>query len=199
MPTQAERRDATVRRLVDATIAALVDEGYAGTTVKAICTRAGLSQGALFRQFDTRLDLVARAVRTIGERHLAAFADAFPPTRSGAALDLERVVRVIRDVCRTDTHAAWHEVMVAARTDSGLHAAVRQVLTDFEAGLFEAVRRTAQVPPDREPVVAAAVLSVMHMFDSEAVTVAILRNPELEAARVAWAATALRQTLDPTA
>ena len=192
MATQAERRAATIARLVDATVETLVAEGYARTTVKAICDRAGLSQGALFRQFDTRLDLIARAVQVIGERHLARFADALPPPDAPRAPDWSRVVRLVRDLCRSDTHAAWHEVMVAARTDAGLRAAVSMVLRDFEA----AVQAMVPVHPDREAAVAAAMLSVMHCFDSEAVTVAVYGNPAIEAKRLAWAAETLRRAVE---
>lgn len=194
MPTQAERRAATIQKLVEATIDALSEVGYANTTVKAICARAGLSQGALFRQFDTRLDLVARAVQTIGQRHLAAFSDVFAP---GAALDFKRVVQMIHDLCRTPTHAAWHEVMVAARTDSGLKAAVSAVLADFEAAIIGAVQALAPVPPERELRAVTAVLSVMHMFDSEAVTVPIKASADIEQARLDWAAEFLAAELSP--
>ncbi len=196
MATQAERRAATIARLVDATIETLVAEGYARTTVKAICDRAGLSQGALFRQFDTRLDLIARAVQVIGERHLAGFADALPPPDAPRAPDWSRVVRLVRDLCRSDTHAAWHEVMVAARTDAGLRAAVSTVLRDFEAAVLGSVRAMVPVHPDREAAVAAAMLSVMHCFDSEAVTVAVYGNAAIEAARLTWAAETLRRAVE---
>ena len=58
--TQAERRAATIERLVDASIAVLAESGYAGASVKAICDHAGVSQGALFRHFETRLELLVQ-------------------------------------------------------------------------------------------------------------------------------------------
>lgn len=189
--TQAERRDATIERLVDATVDALAEVGYARTTVSEICRRAELSQGALFRQFDTRQALIARATEAIGERHLAAFADVF----GAAPLDLARLVSLIRELCRTPTHAAWHEVMVAARTDDGLRAAVGAVLAAFEAAVLDAVRATLPVPPEHALRVGTFVLSIMHLFDSEAVTVPVKASPAIERARIDWAVDAFKREL----
>lgn len=194
--TQAERRDATIARLIDATIDVLVDIGYGSTSISKICAIAGLSQGALFRQFDSRLDLIARATEAIGERHLQRFATSFAhlDDRSAAAL-----VEVIRDVCRSRNHAAWHEVMVAARTDPALHAVVVGVLTSFEASIMQLVGSFTDVPAERETRVATIILSIMHMFDSEAVTVRVKPNPEIERARVMWATQILAAELDESA
>ncbi|MFE3276408.1 helix-turn-helix domain-containing protein [Nocardia sp. NPDC059239] len=48
--------------LLHGTIAAIGEVGYQRTTVQEVCRRAGLSAGATFRQFDTRLDLIVRTV-----------------------------------------------------------------------------------------------------------------------------------------
>ena len=59
--TQAERREATIGKLVEATIGCLAELGYSGTSTGAICKRAGVSQGGMFRHFGTRLELIAAA------------------------------------------------------------------------------------------------------------------------------------------
>ncbi|MFX0576493.1 TetR/AcrR family transcriptional regulator [Nocardia nepalensis] len=71
--TQQERRAATVAKLVDATIAAIGEIGYQRATVQEICSRAGLSVGAMFRQFDSRLDLIVRTSEEVFARQLAAY------------------------------------------------------------------------------------------------------------------------------
>ncbi|MCA9559602.1 MAG: hypothetical protein KC583_13680, partial [Myxococcales bacterium] len=78
----------------------------------------------------------------------------------------------------------------------GLRAAVSMVLRDFEAAVLAAVQAMVPVHPDREAAVAAAMLSVMHCFDSEAVTVAVYGNPAIEAKRLAWAAETLRRAVE---
>src|SRR5262245_39193440 len=81
--TQRERREATIAALVDATIESLLDVGYAGTTVKEICTRAGLSHGALFRFFPSVLELVLAAGREVGRRQISSFEKSFARARKG--------------------------------------------------------------------------------------------------------------------
>lgn len=192
--TQAERRQATIDKLVEATISILAEGGYGSTSISKICGLAELSQGALFRQFDTRLDLIAHATETIGDRHLQAFATELASAES-AQRPARRMVEVIRQVCRSRNHAAWHEVIVAARTDPKLHAAVADVLARFETSILDFVRLVAPVPPSREARVATVVLSIMHMFDSEAVTVFVKPNVAIESERVSWASEVLEREL----
>jgi len=59
--TQQERREETIGKLLDATIDTLADVGYARTSVREICSRAGVPHGALFCHFDSRLELIAAA------------------------------------------------------------------------------------------------------------------------------------------
>lgn len=194
--TQNERKTATIARLVDATIAALAEVGYARASVSEVCARAGLTQGALFRHFATRHDLVAKATEEIAARHVLRFSDSFAaPAAEVDAMALERVVRFAREVTRTDMHAAWREVMIAARTDGALRAAVREPLARYERALLEATWRFFGVEGERAEHVGAVVLSIMHAFDSEAVTVAIWPNAAIEEARVRWATKVLGDAL----
>jgi hypothetical protein len=105
------------------------------------------------------------------------------------------MVEVIRQVCRSRNHAAWHEVMVAARTDAKLHSAVSDVLARFESSILDFVRLVVPVPEEREVHVATVVLSIMHMFDSEAVTVLVKPNLPIEKARLSWATQILEREL----
>lgn len=190
--TQAERREATTGKLLDATIECLAELGYARTSVAAICSAAGLSQGALFRHFPTRRDVIVAAADAIGQRDLEDFEAAV------ARLDPEdylSIVRRIRGICRTPTHAAWHEIMVASRTDAELRDAAREGLLRFETMLIEASARFFGVGRTVAERAAVVLLSVMHMFDSEAVTVVVLENEPLEQARIEWVAAMLEREL----
>jgi len=72
------REDADTRRqaLIDAAAASLAEAGIAGTSVRAICTRAGVSAGLLRHYFDGVDALIAETYRTVtatvGEAHAAA-------------------------------------------------------------------------------------------------------------------------------
>ncbi|MAQ14266.1 MAG: TetR family transcriptional regulator [Sandaracinus sp.] len=191
--TQAERRAATIAKLTDATIAVLADVGYAQASTKVICERAGCSQGALFRHFATRLDLVAEATLAIEARHLDRFATFF----EGWGGKWPALAAFVRAQTRTPVHAAWREVVVAARTDVELRERVGPVLQRFETWLMAIPVRSLGAAPRRAEHAGMVFLSVLHLFDSEAGTAALHRNEELEAGRLRWAADILRREIAP--
>ena len=69
--SQAERSTATREALLDATIACLVEDGYANTTTSRVAERAGVSRGAHLHHFKTRTALVAAAMGRLAERRLS--------------------------------------------------------------------------------------------------------------------------------
>ena len=71
--TQQQRRTETIGNLIDATIDSLCEKGYAATTVSEIVARAGVSSGALFRHFPTRLDLLVAAAEEVRSRQFTEF------------------------------------------------------------------------------------------------------------------------------
>jgi AcrR family transcriptional regulator len=193
--TQEERRSTTIARLLDATIAALANQGYARTTVAGVCKEAKLSQGALFRHFPSRAALIAAATEEICRRHIAIVGKSVVSARSAKGLAAAKaLVTTIRDASRTPEHAAWHEVMVAARSDETLRALVSPTLQAFEADLLSALRKLGGAT-GQNPRFGTILLSLMHVFDSEAVTIAVYGNPPLEADRVEWLAGLLHQEL----
>ncbi|NED60867.1 TetR/AcrR family transcriptional regulator, partial [Streptomyces sp. SID10244] len=68
--TQAQRTAATQAKVLDATVDALVELGYAGTTTQEVNRRAGVSRGALLHHFPTREALVVAAVSHLVDRRL---------------------------------------------------------------------------------------------------------------------------------
>jgi AcrR family transcriptional regulator len=82
--SQAERSAATREALLDATIACLVEVGYANTTTSRVAARAGVSRGAHLHHFQTRNALVAAAMERLAERRereLLAAAERLPGGR----------------------------------------------------------------------------------------------------------------------
>lgn len=117
------RGEATVARLIDATLACLARDGYANMSIATITAEAGLSRGALFHHFETKADLTANAaVVFFRARHarietVAASID--PETCSlGERLDMLRC-----EVERQD--ALYLEIMGALRTDAALRIRVK--------------------------------------------------------------------------
>src|SRR4051794_19996238 len=77
--TQAERSERTRELLLDATIACLVELGYARTTVHEICRRAGLSRGAQQHHFTTKADLMTSALEHLFKRLGEEIESSLPP------------------------------------------------------------------------------------------------------------------------
>lgn len=63
--TQEQRSADTQRRLMDATIEALYEQGYARVTTSEIAERAGVSRGALMHHYATKEELVAVSVKRL--------------------------------------------------------------------------------------------------------------------------------------
>src|SRR3954452_5826044 len=91
--SQAQRSATTREALLDATVACLIEDGYANTTTSRVGEPAGVSRGAHLHHFQTRRALVARGIRHRWwgrGRELHAAVDQWPDAegRVAAALDL---------------------------------------------------------------------------------------------------------------
>jgi AcrR family transcriptional regulator len=90
--SQSERSAATRQALLDATVACLVEDGYAKTTTSRVAQRAGVSRGAHLHHFQTRQALVAAAMEHLAGRrgeHLLAAAETLPEGRERIAKGLD--------------------------------------------------------------------------------------------------------------
>lgn len=131
--TQAERSASTRARLLEATVACLVESGYAGTTTSAIELRAGVSRGARIHHFRTKAELLAAAVEQLYADITARYAEALE--RMGPdARDFSVGYRLLWDVYSERTHEAVLEVFVAARTDPELRVALAEVAAPQQRG-----------------------------------------------------------------
>lgn len=117
--TQEERSAATQRALLDAAVACLIEQGFAGFSTTAVADRAGVSRGAQLHHYPTRAALVEAAVTDVFEgltndyqSRFAALADA---DRSPA-----RAVALLQAICLDPRHHAVLDLYAAARTDAEL-------------------------------------------------------------------------------
>lgn len=134
--SKAERGAATRARMLDATIASLIELGWSGTSTTEVVRRAGVSRGAQVHHYPTKDDLVLAAIEHLLERRLLEYHAAFDslPTTSrtpGIALDL------LWDMCAGPTFDAWLELAVAARRDPVLHARFVEVEQRFWSANLE--------------------------------------------------------------
>lgn len=129
--TQAERTEHTRGLLLDATIASLIDVGYAGTSTTEVARRAGVSRGAQTHHFPTRSDLVVAAVEHLFAEQERRFRSAFDalPTRMR---NLEAALEILWEIIDGPAYVAILELIVAARTDEELSPVVQGVAAGFE-------------------------------------------------------------------
>jgi hypothetical protein len=106
----------------------------------------------------------------------------------------EALVSFFRDAARGALAAAWREVMVAARTDEALRDAVEPAVKQFENTIFEVAAHLPGAPGDSRAF-GTLLLSMLHMYDSEATTIRIVETPDIERARFDWAVALLREQL----
>ena len=130
--TQQERRAGTRRALLEATSACLIAEGYAGTTTTAVCRRAGVSQGALFKHFSAKGLLLGAAAEQLFDQLTERFLERFGAierSTSDPGERIDRAVRLLWEMFQSDEFAASLELELAARTDPALRRVLGAVLT----------------------------------------------------------------------
>lgn len=182
--TQQERREGTIRKLLDAATEALIDEGYAGASVQKICDRAGVSQGALFRHFPTREALMVAAGEDVGRALLERYQRAFEEQR-GTEEPLVIAMTLVRDACRSRLNQAWYELAIAARTSPALREALAPAAERYYADIEELARallpELAEALGDRFALLADTIVAV---FDGESVHGFLRDRPDLDDARI---------------
>lgn len=127
VPTQAERRATTRQALLDAAAELLVDEGLAGFTTAAVTQRAGLSNGALFSHFPTRLDLLAATLEHI----LSGLRDSYEITFNGlveTGATPETLLELLWESMSNPSFGAVLSVYTQARTDQELYGAIHELV-----------------------------------------------------------------------
>ncbi|MFI6166952.1 TetR/AcrR family transcriptional regulator [Nocardia sp. NPDC051052] len=193
--TQQERRAATVAKLTDATIAAIGEVGYQRATVQEICGRAGLSVGAMFRQFDSRLDLIVRTAEEIVTQQLAAFTVVMEQL-GDQANPLDTALRFLQEAQSATVTHALREIYLAARSDAELRVRIAPTVENYYDDIVAAVDRTGvlnQFPQRlREPIFFMA----LHVFSGQAVVRGVYQRPELDDAVVTLVGDMLRTYAD---
>ncbi len=132
VPQQA-RSHATRARLVEAAAAMLVAHGYAGASTAVVAQAAGVSQGALFKHFPSKAQLLGACVAEI----LARFFETFREDAGARLLAIrprtveERIppaIAALWSIFRSPELRAVFEVYVAARTEPALEVELAPIL-----------------------------------------------------------------------
>lgn len=161
--SQAVRRAETRRRLLAATIDCLATAGYAGTTTSQVCARADVSQGALFKHFATKAELLSAAAEQLFADLVTDYRTAFATL--AATEDPSAVaVDVLWDVLHQPRLRAAFELYLAARSERELAERLGPVTQRHSENLRAEARalfpEAAQHNPDFEALVDVIVSAV---------------------------------------
>ena len=135
MGTQAERRFSTRKRLLDAASACLVESGYAALTTTAVAQRAGLSQGALFRYFPAKPDLLAATVEHLFAALTARYEARFTKMAAAGGATVPAALGLLAEVLDDPRYLAALELHTAARTDARLRESLDPIVHGYSANL----------------------------------------------------------------
>ncbi len=128
-PTPQQPRAIETRaRLVRAVVDTLGEEGLAGVKTAAVAKRAGVSQGALFRHFPTKPELLEAALAQLLDALFDRFVAAFASAAQGEDL-LHDGLRALWKVYTDPRLYGAFELFLAARTDPALQARTGPGLT----------------------------------------------------------------------
>lgn len=147
--------------------------------MKEICTRANVSDGGLFRHFDTRLDLIVAAAEHIAKQEIDNFRKR-TATLPAHAESLPLAVRELRKSVRAPTNRVWHELLAAARTDAELRLRLEPTTRNY----IESVRNVFKQLPGVETIPVKHVdlwlALLLHLFDGEAIFAVVAPNARAE-------------------
>ncbi|HET9665178.1 MAG TPA: TetR/AcrR family transcriptional regulator, partial [Desertimonas sp.] len=138
--SQGERRADTIDLLLAATIDTIAELGYHRATTAEICARAGVTHGALFHHFKSRVDLVLAALQRMTGERIARYMEFAEDMRASAGEPLD-LLRMVGTLARDDVATVWAEITVAARTDPELRERVEPAI-DTRWALIRAAAAT---------------------------------------------------------
>src|SRR4051795_8497088 len=138
--TQHERRQATQNALLEATIQCLVEQGYAGTTTRAVSARAGVSPGALQHHFTSKEELVAEAIGDLAGKLTAQLVEEGVPSAASRRQVTEQLVDYLWQTLNGPLIAAVTDLAVAGRTDPSLRERLAPVQRQALEGVPLAAR-----------------------------------------------------------
>jgi AcrR family transcriptional regulator len=182
--TQRQRREETVARLLEASIATIIEVGYARASAAVITKRAGVSVGALFRHFDTMGDFMAATAYEVPRRQLDSFTKqvaAIPSDRPA----MEAGLTILRDIIGSSTNAVLYELMIGARTDEKLNATLQNVLEQYTTKICDAARALPGAESSHRKRSRPWWRCLTNTFDGAAILRAVLPQPDIESRRIA--------------
>lgn len=181
--TQRERRESSIRKLLDATCESLIEVGYANTSIQQICSRAGLSHGGLFRHFSSRLALIIAVADEVNNALIDQFAQRFQALREQQD-PFRLALSLLRDNCRARDNEAWFELIMAARTDAALREAMQPIWQENRRRTLDIAQRLFPLEYADHPDFPVLVDCIVSQFHGEAINAFVEQDASADQARL---------------
>ena len=155
-----ESADARRAAMIEATAACLAESGLAGTNVRAICKKAGVSPGLLRHYFGGIDDLVAATYQATSDRMDAIFAAAAQAAgadpRARLAASLTASFRP--PVTDPELLGAWTAFWALARSDARMAAIHAESYAGYRARLADLLAACAAADAERLAILLTAMV-----------------------------------------
>jgi len=165
--TQAERRAATRRALLDATLDVLTEVGYAGLTTSQVVARAGVTRGAQAHYFATKADLVVQALRHLTERLVEEMVSQPVRTAQAEREQYETLLNRLFEIYSGPASTALMELFVASRTDPELREHLNRFEREVSRSLGDVALTVAPAfaqRPDAQALLVTAIATIRGLW-----------------------------------
>ncbi len=173
---QADRREETRGRLLAAALDTLVDHGYAEFTTTEVCNRSGLSQGALFRYFPTKADLLSATIEHLFAELRSGYEVRFRELSPEQAT-VPNALRLLGAIFEDPRLLAAYELYTAARTDSTLRRSLVPIVRAHTEGIQQLALRLFARPGSSLPPARFVALAELVIFALQGLAVGDLALP----------------------
>ncbi|ALH82998.1 TetR/AcrR family transcriptional regulator [Sphingopyxis macrogoltabida] len=155
-----ESADARRADLIEATAACLAEHGIAGTNVRAICAKAGVSPGLLRHYFGGIDDLVAATYQATSDRMDAIFMDAVADAGGDPRARLSAYLTASFRPPVTDPEllGAWTAFWALARSDTRMAAIHTASYAGYRERLGELLTACGAADPGRLAIMLTAMV-----------------------------------------
>ncbi len=127
--TQEQRRISTRRKILDAAENVLIEQGYANLTTTKVSMAAGVSQGALFRHFPSKIELMGAVAQDVYHTLAGEYESIFDTLEPGSDF-IRESIRLLWKTFNAPRQMASYDLTFAARTDPALQARLEPVVRD---------------------------------------------------------------------
>ncbi len=169
------------QRIIDAAVACFARAGFHGASMQAICAEAGMSPGALYRYFPSKVAIIAAIAEAERVQHAAFFermAEADDPVEALASIGIDK----LEELLTSPNAALAAETMAEAIRNPDVRDMFDRNIREARAAVVAALRR-GQARGAVDPALDVETACQLIMAMGDGLTVHQALDPTLTGAR----------------